>query len=259
MQEIIQVDKQEALQTLNKIDDLMGMAEAAVSQAEVCFIDVSFLLVKAKQGAYWIERGLQSEQEYIEKVFPQSRAQYYTFIRFGTYLSAFDRNKLKSWGRAKCEDLVRLVRHFDGEVPPEWMEALEQDSKDVFRQKVKEFFEALDGKDVRERKQLGDEHVENEYVTIKLFGNGIHTYRLAIETGQKMVGSDKSDSHVIEMILANFLSQFAEDGTGHVMGKNAFILSSVEGLVKQLDLNVPDTSEMLIGIVAKGIEQNSAT
>jgi len=61
------------------------------------------------------------------------------------------------------------------------------------------------------------------------------------------------------MILANFLSQFAEDGTGHVMGKNAFILSSVEGLVKQLDLNVPDTSEMLIGIVAKGIEQNSAT
>ena len=257
-QELMQVNKQEAELVLNEIDTLLQQADTAAEQAGKCFVNLSLLLVKAKRGAYWTERGFKSEQEYIEKTFQQSRAQYYKLIRVGTHLGSYPKPKLLQWGSSKCEDLVRLQVHFNGEVPDEWMQSIEEDNKDVFRKRVKDFFDAKDHKETGERKEIGDEHVDNSYVTIKLFGNGIHTYKIAVDTMRKICGSD-NESHCVAMIMANFLSQFADDGTGHVSGKNAFILSSVEGLVKQLDLKIPDTDSLLIGIIAKAVEHNTAT
>lgn len=264
MQELIQVDKKDAQKTLEEVDNLLQVAEQAVEQAGSCFIDLSFLLLKVKRGAFWTERGYHSEQEYIDKVFPQSRAQYYTFIRFGTHLSGYARPKLKQWGRSKCEDLVRLHLHFNGEVPQEWLDHLDQDNKDTFRRRVRAYLDALDTKERKEVTAGEDKpapaETEDAFITFKIFGNGIHTVNLALDTMAKIIGSDKSQGYRLELICANFNSQFAEDGiTGHVAGKNAYILGTIEGLVRQLDFNVPDTSEMLIGIVAKGVEKNVAT
>jgi hypothetical protein len=263
MQEMIQVDKNEALKTLGMVDEVLGMAKSAFETAETCFIDLSFLLLRVKRGAFWTERNYHSEQEYIDKVFPQSRAQYYAFIRFATHLQGYDKKKLGKWGRSKCEDLVRLHVHFDGEVPQEWIHHLDNDNKDAFRRRVREYLDALDRKEVTgdvSTEASGPPETENTFITFKIFGNAIHTVNLALDTMKKIMGTDKSLGYLFENICANFNSQFAEDGkTGHVMSKNAYILSTIEGLVCQLDLKIPDTSEMLIGIIAKGVEKNVAT
>jgi hypothetical protein len=159
---------------------------------------------------------------------------------------------------------VRLHVHFNGDIPAGWFVSLDEDSKDVFRRRVRAYLDSLDNK---EKKQVTDGEdkpspveTEDAFITFKIFGNGIHTINLALDTMAKVIGSDKSQGYRLELICANFNSQFAEDGeTGHVMGKNSYILNTIEGLVKQLDLKVPDASEMLIGIVAKGVEQNAAT
>ena len=264
MQEIVRVNKKEAVETLTEIDSLIAEAEKSVEHAGDCFIDLSFLLLKVKRGAYWTERGFKSEHEYIEKVFPQSRAQYYAFISFGTHLLKYPKIQLKGWGRSKCEDLVRLHVHFDGEVPEEWFGHLDEDNKNTFRRRVREF---LDKKSITEKgerqervdKGEADVQVEDSFITFKALGNGIHTINLAIETAKKILGTDKSVGYIFEMICANWNAQFAEDGTGHVVGKNSYILGTIEGLVKQLDLKSPETSEMLIGIVARGVDQNVGT
>lgn len=263
--ETVQVKKEEALKTLNLVDDLLGMAEAAVDQAGTCFIELSFLLLQVKRGAYWTERGFNSEQEYIDKTFHQSRAQYYAFIRFATHLQKYDKAKLKKWGRSKCEDLVRLHVHFNGEVPAEWVRYLDEDGKEAFRRRVRAYFDANDIKNKAVSDGKGpkaDEpkpETEDTFITFKVYGNAIHTVNIALDTAKKILGTDKSLGYLLENICANFNSQFTEDGTGHVMGKNAYILATIEGLVKQLDFKVKDTSEMLIGIVAKGVEGNIAT
>lgn len=264
MQELIQVDKKEAKEVLLEVDTLLQTAEQAVEQAGSCFIDLSFLLLKVKRGAYWTERGYHSEQEYIDKVFPQSRAQYYTFIRFGTHLSGYARPLLKKWGRSKCEDLVRLHVHFKGEIPEQWFQALDEDNKDTFRRRVRAYLDALEDKEKKAVPERSGEpsdkpETEDTFITFKIFGNAIHTVNMALDTMKKIMGTDKSLGYLLENICANFNSQFAEDNTGHVMGKNAYILGTIEGLIQQLDFKVADTSEMLIGIVAKGVEKNVAT
>ena len=259
-QELIQIDKKEANEVLAEVDTLLVQAEKAVEAAGSCFIDLSFLLLKVKRGAYWTERGYNSETEYIDKVFPQSRAQYYTFIRFGTHLIGYARPKLKQWGRSKCEDLVRLQVHFEGEIPEEWFVYIEDDNKDTFRRRVRSYLDEKEGKD---KKRVGgknqEQEVEDSFITLKLFGNGIHTFNLAIETMKKISGSDKSIGFLVEMICANFNSQFTEDNSGHVLGMNAYIRNTIEGLVKQYDLREKDAAELLIGIVAKGVDNNVAT
>jgi hypothetical protein len=183
----------------------------------------------------------------------------------GTHLMPYDRTKLKQWGRSKCEDLVRLHIHFSGEVPGEWMENIEQDNKDTFRRRVRAYLDEQDGKN----KITGDvpapapdkvdPEVEDSFVTLRIFGDGIHTFKLATDIMGRIAGTDKSLGYRVELICANFNSQFADDGSGHVMGKNAYILSTIKGLVQQLDFTIPDTAEILIGIVASGVESNVGT
>jgi len=261
-QELIHVNKKEAKEVLKEVDDLLVETEKAIDTAGSCFIDLSFLLLKVKRGAYWTERGCNSETEYIDKVFPQSRAQYYTFIRFGTHLAAYDRPKLKKWGRSKCEDLVRLQVHFEGEIPEEWFGYLEEDNKETFRRRVRAYLDEKDEKDKKKSKELSEESKpenEDSFITLKFFGNGIHTFNLAVETMKKIVGSDKSIGYLVEMICANFNSQFTDDNTGHVQGMNAYIRNTVEGLVRQYNLGEKDAAELLIGIVAKGVDGNVAS
>ena len=266
MQEVIHVDKKEAAETLQEIDKLLEDGEKAAEIAGSCFIDLSVLLVKAKRGAYWTERGFRSEQEYIDKVFVQSRAQYYTFLRMGTHLINYDRKKLKDWGRSKCEDLVRIHNHFNGEVPDQCKEYLDSDNKDTFRKRVKAYLDTRSNVEVTERSQLAavakeeEIKVEDSFITFKFHGNGIHSVNLALDIMSKTVGSDKSLGYLLELICVNFNSQFGEDGkTGHVMGQNAYIRTTIDGLVKQYNLNEKDAAEMLIGIIAKGIENNVAS
>jgi hypothetical protein len=260
--EIIVVDKKEARAVLQQVDELLGKVEEATSQAGSCFIDLSFLLLKVKRGAYWTERGCHSEHEYLQKTFPQSRAQYYKLLRCGINLRGYNRVDLKRWGIVKCEGLTRLHIHFEGSVPSEWFEYLEKDSKETFMRRVRGYFDALDAKEQKKvtgKEEKEDPQVEDEFITLRIFGNDINTWNRAMECSGLELGSDKSVSYRVMSIMRDYLAGYTEDGKGRVQGDNAFILASIGNMVKQLNFNDPSVSERLIGIVAKGVEQNVAT
>lgn len=254
----MKISKKEAKEVLNEVDALLLKVDKVAQEAGDCFIDLSFLLLKVKRGAYWTERGFASEHEYIEKSFPQSRAQYYKLIRCGISLQGYKREDLKRWGIFKCEDLTRLHVHFEGEVPGEWFNHLDNDNKDTFRRRVRAFLDNKEKKAIESGEQPKPE-TEDNFITIRIFGNDINIFNTAIEKLKVALGSDKSIGYLIVMALNDWLAGFNEDGTGRVSGKNAFILASIEGLVKQLDLKEPDVSQRLIGIVAQGVENNVAT
>jgi hypothetical protein len=267
MQELIHVDKQEATEALQQVEKLLHEVEEATSKAGDSFIDLSLVLLKVKRGAYWTERGFKSEHEYIEKAFPQSRAQYYKLLRFGTNLQGYKRDDLKKWGVVKCEGLVRLHVHFEGSVPSEWFVYLDTDNKETFVRRIRYYFDQLDeGEKKAVPEKAGEDNkpeptpeTEDSFITLRIFGNDINTWNRAMECAGLELGSDKSISYRVMAIMADYMAGFTESGKGRVEGNNAYILSTIEGLVKQLDLKVPDTSERLIGIIAKGVEQNVAT
>jgi hypothetical protein len=266
MQEIITVDKKEAVEVLQEVDKLIHEVEEATSRAGDSFIDLSLVLLKVKRGAYWTERGYKSEHEYIEKAFPQSRAQYYKLLRFGINLQGYKRELLKKWGVVKCEGLVRLHTHFEGQVPSEWFQALDNDNKETFVRRIRAYFESLEEKDRKQVKPKDGEptedtepETEDSFITLRIFGNDIHTWNRAMECAGQELGSDKSISYRVMMILNDYLAGFTEDGKGRSHGENSFLLSSIANLVKQLNFNVPNTSEMLIGLIAKAVEENAAS
>jgi hypothetical protein len=208
-------------------------------------------LTEAKKGAYWTTRGYKSEHEYIEKIFPQSRAQYYRLIRIGTNLQFYDRKLIEEMGSSKAEDLTRLHVHFDGTIPQEWVERAKTDDKNAFRRRIRCY--------LNKKEKAQNPTQEDHFITFRIFGDAIHTVNMALETMAKSVGSEKGLGYCLELVCANYLSQFADDGTGHVIGKNSYIMSTIQGLVQQLDFSQINTSEMLIGIIAAGIERNIGT
>jgi hypothetical protein len=266
MQELIHVNKQEATEALQQVDRLLHEVEEATSKAGDSFIDLSLVLLKVKRGAYWTERDCKSEHEYIEKCFPQSRAQYYKLLRFGTNLQGYKKEDLKRWGVVKCEGLVRLHVHFEGSVPSEWFTYLDGDNKETFVRRIRGYFDQLDDKapkpvpdKTEEPSEQADPEVEDSFITLRIFGGDIHTWNRAMECSGRELGSDKSISYRVMAILNDYLAGRTEDGKGRAHGDNAFLLGSIEGMVKQINFNEPDVSERLIGIIAKGVEQNVAT
>lgn len=251
MQEIIKVNQDVAKQVLEKIDQILEESVGAVTRAERGFMSLAFLLTEAKRGAYWTTRGYKSEHEYIEKIFPQSRAQYYRLVKIGTNLQSYDRKLIEGIGSSKAEDLTRLHIHFDGKIPEEWIEHARVDDKNAFRRRIRSYLNKKD--------EVQNPAQEDSFITFRIFGDGIHVVNMALETMARSSGSEKGLGYCLELICANYLSQFAEDNTGHVIGKNSFILATIGNLVQQLDFSQVNTSEMLIGIIAAGIEKNVGT
>jgi hypothetical protein len=254
MQDLIKVDKEAATKVLSEIDSLLQGVKSSIEQADKGFIALAFLLVEAKRGAYWTIRGFKTEHEYIQASFPQSRSQYYALIKIGRDLYGCDRQLLESLGRSKCEDLSRLHRS-SGTVSKKWIDLAKEDDKDTFRRRVRDHFN-------KESPTVGQEQgvkTEDHFLKFRIFGDGIHTVNTALETAAKIAGTDKSTGYVLELICANFLSQYTDDGEGHVTGKNSLILSTIQGLVSQLDLSNQETGERLIGIVAAGVNKNTGT
>jgi hypothetical protein len=213
-------------------------------------MELATLLMQAKRNAYWTVRGYESEGEYIKATFPKSRATYYALINISESLGHMDHELLEDIGRGKCELLAQVKKH-SGDLSQEWLDHAKEDDRDTFKRRVKGF---LKGEDMKKGNQQ-----EDEFISFRIFGDAINTVHAAFDILAKASGSEKSKSLHLELMCANFLSQFSDDGSGHVMGRNAFILSTVSGLVKQLDFSQKDAADRLIGIIARSVEENEGT
>jgi hypothetical protein len=247
------LDIKKAAKVLGEIDKLVTAQHETLAQLESSFVRLSLLLYEAKRGAYWTLRDFNSEEEYIKSKFPNSRSQYYALIGIAEHLGKYESKKLESAGRSKCEDLVR-IKKTEGDVPVLWWAHAEQDDKETFRRRVRDYMEKKTGK----KGKSANPHEEDSLMTFRLFGDSITVVKKAFDILKLMTGSDKNAGDLLTLMCAEFLSQFDEE-RGRVTGQNAFLLSSIQGLVRQINFAEDKAADRLIGIIAAAVEGNTGT
>lgn len=251
------VDSDQAKLVLIGIDKLIRWAKDASAKYEKGMMRLASLLLEAHRGAYWTFRGYDSEEEYIKETFPQSRSNYYTLISIAEHLlPLFPQHQLEEFGRSKCEDLVRIKKHC-GVVPANWSVHAAEDDKDTFRRRVRAFLSDA----CQEPGGLAqiDPKIEEQFISVRLFGDQIITVRRGLDVMGEMIGSDKSIGYRVELAFAYFLSGFNEDGVGHVEGKNGLLFLIIQGAIQQLDFNQIKCLDRLVGVVGAAVEKNSGT
>lgn len=250
MSEIIKVDQHHAEVVLRNVEQELNAVQNAMGTLEKSFARLAILLVEVKRGALWSFKGYKNETEWIDKVFPQSPAQYYDLVKIGTQLQSLDIKTLEEIGRSKCGQLARIAAHNNGAVPQEWIEkALTQTSAE-FKKSVKEYFGKKEQIQSEEDSGAAKESIKDQFITFRIFGDDIHIVHTAFERLAQLAGSEKSMGHRLGLLCADFLSEFDEDGVGRLQGKNAYILRIISRLLDQLDLSDEDVVNKIFGMLA---------
>jgi hypothetical protein len=234
--EVVSVDGDVARAVLAEIDSIIKNTEQVANHSVA---RMSKLLVEAKNGAYWAERGYKNEDEYV-KTLPYSRAQYYNLIGIGLHLGFLPEETIAELGIKKSEALVRISKH-SPTLTDEWVEKAKKSTHQEFLNDVRDFFKKKDDSD-------GE---EVEWIRIKASKSQSNVIHEALAIAEKMLGSDKSQAHQMETICAEFLSGKLDNGDDRLDNRNGFIISIISGLARQLD---HEAINALVGALAGVVE-----
>lgn len=256
MNEIVAQSNAESV--LANIDRLIIWERNAVEKLETGWVRLASLLLEAKRGEYWKVRGMTSEEEYINAVFPDSRSNYFALIAIVENLTPhLPRELLESLGRSKCEDMVRIQRQC-GLVPEKWILHAKQDSKRVFRRRVRDFVatfhkpQKTNGQPESSHPAEREPEVEDEILKFRIFGNGILIVRRALDTARMMLGTDKSMGYLLENICADFCAGvYSPD---EPMIGNGFRLMIIQHALESMEWN-EETANRLISMIAATLEK----
>jgi hypothetical protein len=238
------IDRSQAIRVLREIDGLIEWVRDATDKAERAGIRMGRLLAQLHSGQYWMERGCSSEEEYIKKYFPQSRAQYFRMRRTGHELMSYPVEKLEELGSSKCEDLCRVRRHSGGLIPENWFLHAGADDKDTFRRRVRAYVTGH---------ELARPEVEDQFRTFRFFGDDIQILNRALHIASLETGSDKSDSYNLIMILKDYLSGHNERGA-RLQDQDGMLLLLIASCTESLSFK-GDCADRLIGTVASAVER----
>jgi hypothetical protein len=234
--EVVAIDKNRANEVM---EEIAGMMQTAETFANKSVARLSKLLVEAKQGAYWAEKGFANEDAYI-KTLPYSRAQYFNLIGIGLHLGFLPEETIAELGIKKSEALVRISKHSPA-LTDEWIEKAKSSSHQEFLHDVRDFFKGKDEADVEEL----------EWIRVKASKGQANIIREAMAMAEKMLGSEKSAAHQLETICAEFLSGKLENGDDRLENRNGFIIGIIKNLAMQLDA---DAISALVGALASIVE-----
>jgi len=244
---------------LEEVERQLEEIHSASLLAERSFVRVALLLNQVKRAKLWRLKGYRSEQDWIDKVFPQSPAQYYELVRIARQLGQIDQKILEEIGRRKCAYLARLRIHLNGELPGEWIEKARSMDSSAFMQEVRNIIGADKAKPSAAITTLEDAAEKcsgADYMfQCRIFGNDIHVVKTAFERLAQIAGSEKSYGYLLSLLCADFLSGYTEDGEGNIQHQNAFILRIISSLLDQLDYEENDIADRLLGLIAAKIEK----
>jgi hypothetical protein len=232
------VDRERASYVLNQIKDITRDSQDFANKSVA---SLSKLLVEAKRGAYWINDGFKNEDEYI-KTLPYSRSQYYNLIGIGLHLGFLPEQTIADLGIKKAEALVRISKH-SPTLTNEWIEKAKTSTHTDFLKDVREFFNDKDQK----------EEEDFEWIRVKASKSQADVIREAFNIAERMLGSEKSQAHQLEVISAEFLSGKLDNGDDRLQNRSGFIISIIRNLSKQLD---QDALDALVGALASVVEEN---
>ena len=241
-----QIDHETAARVLREIDSLIDWVKDATDKAEKAGIRLGRLLAQMHNGQYWIAKGCYSEEEYIQKYFPQSRAQYFRLRRTGSELMYLPLEQLEVLGSSKCEDLCRIKRHAGGQIPENWFLHAQCDDKDTFRRRVRE---QVSGRALPEAPQ-----VEDSFLHFRIFGDDIQIIDRALHVAGLEAGSDKSSGYLLKLICADYLSGHNETGA-RLQDQDGINLIIIARCIENLSFRNGTCADRLISTVAAAVER----
>jgi len=218
----------------------------ATSKAERAGIRLGRLLAQLHDHKYYLECGCDSEEDYIHKVFPQSRAQYYKLLTIGSALASYPVHQLEEYGISKCQDLVRIQRHSGGVIPENWFLHAKADDRDTFRRRVREH---VTGKAL----PAGPEE-EYQVIHFKIHGDDIMIINEALRIAALESGSAKSDGYNLKNICADFLAGHNEEGA-RLKNRDGMNLLIISRCTENLTFGSPTCADRLISTVAAAVER----
>jgi len=178
---------------LDRIDLILAWERESDNERDSKFVELGRYLCEVRAGQYWRVERLKSFDDFLEHRFPGSRRRAYYFMSIHERMPKHLRNELKQIGWSKAAELVKVVSR-----DPErfecatWLHKAKAMPKDRFKDEVEKF---LTG---------GAE--ASDLLYFKVYKSQLPVIEEALETAARMLGSDRSRGHCLEMICADFLA-----------------------------------------------------
>jgi len=241
------LDKGAARKALALVDNLIDRQKKLVDEADKSSMALAALVSEISSKGYWMARGYQNEKEYIEATFRGSRSQYYILKRVWDKLgSRYPTKLLETIGISKCQDLIRVQDHFNGMIPGNWIIWAQEEGRDKFRMRVR----------AQVGRALPPPEDNDLHINLKIWESAVPVWKKALEIAALEAGTDKSVSHLIILILGDYLAGHTEEGA-RLGGKYSFTISTVKELIKTLK-GCPDHTvwDRLVGAIREAIEES---
>ncbi len=181
------------------------------------FVDLGRYLCETRAGQYWRMENLKSFDEFLEKRFPESRRKAYYLMAIHESLTKIPKQQLREIGWRKATELVKVARRegktFD--CAP-WVHKAMEMPRGEFEREV--------GKHL-----TGKESESWEVIYFKVYKSQLAVIEQALETAALMLGSDKSQGYMLEMICADFLA-----GANLETGYSDVLMTSLDRLFDSL-------------------------
>jgi hypothetical protein len=203
------LDEKRARFVLSKIDQILDWERQTERERETRFVELGRYLCEVRAGQYWRLEKLTSFDDFLQRRFPESRRKAYYLMSIHEQLPKQVRQDLKQVGWSKAAELAKVARrdqeHFESAT---WLHKARTMPKQEFKDEVDKY---LTGSEA------------SELIYFKVYRSQVPVIEQALETAARMLGSDKSRGHCLEMICADFLA-----GANLESGNSEVLLTSLE-------------------------------
>jgi hypothetical protein len=190
---------------LGKIDQILEWEREADRERDTRFVELGRYLCEVRAGQYWRLEKLVSFDDFLGRRFPESRRKAYYLMSIHERLPKQVRSELKQLGWSKSAELAKVARR-DGEQfeSATWLHKAREMPKQQFKEEVDKY--------------LTGASEPSELIYFKVFKSQVPVIEQALETGARMLGSDRSRGYCLEMICADFLAGAnLEDGDPEIL------------------------------------------
>ncbi|MEK7280726.1 MAG: hypothetical protein AAB037_00020, partial [Chloroflexota bacterium] len=153
-------------------------------------------LCEVRDREHWrLEQGCHNFEEYLARKFPASRRKAYYLMSIHDHLRPFlQQREIDQIGWSKGAELAKVARS-QGRAfqSATWLHKARQLPREEFKREVEHFF-------------TGQYPEPTETLCFRLSEGQMEVVERALHTAALMVGSEKSRSHCLELICADFLA-----------------------------------------------------
>jgi hypothetical protein len=189
-----ELDQERARFVLARIDQILEWEKSVDRERDTRFVELGRYLCEVRAGQYWRLEPFHSFDDFLQHRFPDSRRKAYYLMSIHENLPPPARKVLKQIGWSKAAELVKVARR-EGKAldSATWLHKARELPKEQFKREVEKH---LTGKDTE----------PSELIYFKIYRSQLAVIEQAIETAERMLGSDRSRGYCLEMICADFVA-----------------------------------------------------